>query len=179
MTSSGELTFHFPFFSLVGHPVSPSSLLRPPLLRLSLRASRSSPRQFPPPPPPPLRNVSSARFPSRQHFDNFAAVPDHLFCFMILIDRHTAAPYAVDAPAAEVAKEPAAAAASTETPAVAAAPAATAEPTPAPKEEQTVTPTPAAAAAPAASTPAAKKEQPKKKSGLFASCCGGSAKNYD
>ncbi|GAA5983334.1 hypothetical protein JCM10908_000245 [Rhodotorula pacifica] len=80
------------------------------------------------------------------------------------------APYSVDAPAATTAKEP--------TPAAAAV-----EPTPAPKQE-TTTPAPApAAAAPApaaAATPApAPAPAQKKKSGLFASCCGGSAKNYD
>ncbi|BGP48527.1 hypothetical protein JCM10450v2_004403 [Rhodotorula kratochvilovae] len=82
-----------------------------------------------------------------------------------------AAPYAVDETAAAPveAKEPTPAAAPT---------AAAAEPTPAPA----AVPAPAAAAEkPAAPAAAPKSEavKPKKKAGLFASCCGGSAKNYD
>ncbi|GAA5833409.1 hypothetical protein JCM9279_001515 [Rhodotorula babjevae] len=88
-------------------------------------------------------------------------------------------PYHVDETAAaapaEAVKEPSPVAAE---PTPAAAPAA--EPTPAaapaPKSETAPAPAPAAAAAPAPKAEAAK---PKKKAGLFASCCGGSAKNYD
>ncbi|BGP16543.1 hypothetical protein JCM10213v2_004545 [Rhodosporidiobolus nylandii] len=56
------------------------------------------------------------------------------------------------------------------------------EATPAPAAEPAVEAAPETKETPAAATPApaapAKKE-PKKKAGLFASCCGGSAKNYD
>ncbi|GAA6028349.1 hypothetical protein JCM8097_006989 [Rhodosporidiobolus ruineniae] len=83
-----------------------------------------------------------------------------------------AAPYEVEQPAAEAPKEAAATPAAAES---------TAAPTPAPAAEPAATPAvveekPAAAATPA---PAQKKDQPKKKGGIFSMCCGGNASNYD